>query len=447
MRYIICVIGIKSTNNHTSFNMRKLSILGLCLVAALSVSAQKSLVKEVEGKAKGFNADFAAARKMLKPALTNPETANDVQTWYVAGTIEYGDYDNLLGKKAVGQNADGKTMGDDLLLGYDYFIKALPMDSVVEVDKKTGAPKLNKDGSKKIKTKYSKDMVKKIAAHHQDYVSAGQYLWDAKDFDGAYRAWDIYLTLPSNKMLGTDAPAALPDSVVAEISYFQALAAWQAEKLDAALAAFDQALSKGYNKSDIYEYAISVAAQKATAQTDSVEQAKANNKVVYYADLGNKACGDTTVKYLNIIINDKINNRKYDEAKALLEKAIAVSPDNAELYDVLGILYQSQGDLDKAQEYLTKAVSIDSTFPKGQLDMGRVIYAQGAKIDEASSTLPNAEYAKIRKEQVDPLLRQAIPYLENALKNDATEQEARRLLRSIYYSLEDEENLKRIESM
>lgn len=79
--------------------------------------------------------------------------------------------------------------------------------------------------------------------------------------------------------------------------------------------------------------------------------------------------------------------------------------------------------------------------------MGRVIYAQGAKIDEASSTLPNAEYAKIRKEQVDPLLRQAIPYLENALKNDATEQEARRLLRSIYYSLEDEENLKRIESM
>ena len=32
-----------------------------------------------------------------------------------------------------------------------------------------------------------------MAAHHQDYVSAGQYLWDAKDFDGAYRAWDIYL--------------------------------------------------------------------------------------------------------------------------------------------------------------------------------------------------------------------------------------------------------------
>ena len=49
--------------------MKKLSILGLCLVAALSASAQKSLVKEVEGKAKGFNADFAAARDMLKLSL------------------------------------------------------------------------------------------------------------------------------------------------------------------------------------------------------------------------------------------------------------------------------------------------------------------------------------------------------------------------------------------
>ncbi len=76
--------------------------------------------------------DSAAARDMLTPAMTNPETANDAQTWYVAGTIEYGDYDNLLGKKAVGQNADGQIMGNDLLLGYDYFMKALPLDSIVE---------------------------------------------------------------------------------------------------------------------------------------------------------------------------------------------------------------------------------------------------------------------------------------------------------------------------
>lgn len=427
--------------------MKKFSILALCLVAALGASAQKNLVKEVEGKAKGFNADFGAARSALKPALTNPESANDVQTWFVAGTIEYGDYDNLLGQQAVGKQVNKQQMANDLIKGYEYFIKALPLDSIVEVDKKTGEPKLNKDGSKKVKTKYSRDMVKKMAAHHQDYAAGGQYMWDAKDFDGAYRVWDIYLNMPGNPMLGKDAPKALPDSVYGEISYFQGLAAWQAEKLDAAMGAFDRALAKGYKNPDIYDYAIAVAAQSAQAAKDSVAQEAATRQVIRYAEIANAACGDTTAKYLNIIINDKINNKKYAEAQSLLEKAIAVSPKNAELYDVLGILYQSQNELDKAQMYLTKAVEIDPVFPKGQLDLGRVIYAQGAKIDEASSTLPQAEYLKVRKEKVDPLLKQAIPYLENALKSESTESEARRLLRSLYYSLGDDANLKRIEAM
>ena len=76
-------------------------------------------------------------------------------------------------------------------------------------------------------------------------------------------------------------PQPLPDSVSAEISYFQALAAWQAEKLDAALNAFDYALSKGYNKSDLYDYAVSVAAQKAAAETDSVAQGKSQPQGLY----------------------------------------------------------------------------------------------------------------------------------------------------------------------
>ena len=115
--------------------MKKLSILGLCLLAVASASAQKSLVKEDEGKAKGFNADYAAARDQLKPALTNPESKDEAQTWYVAGTIEFGDYDAMLGKKAVGQQVDEPKMGRALLDGYKYYMTAFPLDTVVEKDK------------------------------------------------------------------------------------------------------------------------------------------------------------------------------------------------------------------------------------------------------------------------------------------------------------------------
>ena len=67
--------------------MKKLVILGLCLLTAAGLSAQKSLVKEVEGKTKGYNNNLTQARKDLAPALKNPESKDDAQTWFVAGNI------------------------------------------------------------------------------------------------------------------------------------------------------------------------------------------------------------------------------------------------------------------------------------------------------------------------------------------------------------------------
>jgi tetratricopeptide (TPR) repeat protein len=416
--------------------MKKIFILSLCLFAAAgTISAQKSLVKEAEGKSKGYNADYASARKLLKPALTNAESKDDAQTWFVAGNIEFADYDNLQGKKAVGMDVNNASMGHALIDGYNYFMTAFPLDSVPELEK-TGAPKLNKDGSPKVKTKYSKDMAKKIAAHYNDFINAGQALWDAKDYDGAYNAWAIYTSAPTNKSLGEDAPKMPSDTLIGEIAYFQGLAAWQAEKLDLALASFDKATKTPYKSTSLYDYAISVAAQ-----------AQNNPKIIEYAEEANAIYGDSISKYLTIIINDKINNEKYDEAQALLEKAIKMTPNNAELYDVLGVLYQSKKDLDKARELFTKALSIDPNYAKAQLDLGRVIYAQAVAIDEASTSLSTAEYNKVRAEKIDPMLKQAVPYLESALNDDNTATEARRLLRSLYYSLGDETNLKRIEAM
>ena len=113
----------------------------------------------------------------------------------------------------------------------------------------------------------------------------------------------------------------------------------------------------------------------------------------------------------------------------------------------MGILYQSQENLEKAREYLEKAVALNPDYVKAQLDLGRVIFAQGAAIDEANANLQAAEYNKLRNETIDPLLKEAIPYLEKALLDDNTVSDARRILRSIYYTLGDEENLKRVEAM
>ncbi len=416
--------------------MKKLVILGLCLFTAAGLSAQKSLVKEVEGKTKGYNNNLTEARQELAPALTNPETKDDAQTWFVAGNIEFGDYDDMFKKKAVGENPDPKQMGKALIDGYKYFMIAFPLDTIAEIDKKTGEKKLDKDGNAKVKTKYSKDMAKKLAENHNQYLTIGQTLWDVQDYNGAYEVWNIYTTMPFNKSLGESVPLAPDNATLGQIYYFEALAAWQAEKLDTALTSFDKAVELGYQEPALYDYAISVAAQK-------------NNtpRVLAYANTANDLYGDSISKYLTIIINEKINTKDYDSAQALLEKAINVNPTNAEYYDVMGILYQSQNKLDDARKYIQKAVELAPESAKANLDLGRVIYAQAIAIDEESNSLNQAEYNKVRDEKVDPMLKEAAPYLEKALNDESTTDDARRLLRSLYYSINDDDNLKRIEAM
>ncbi len=416
--------------------MKKLLILGLCLLSAAGLSAQKSLVKEVEGKTKGYNTNLSQARKDLAPALKNPESKDDAQTWFVAGNIEFGDYDDMFKKKAVGENPDPKKMGKALIDGYNYFMIAFPLDSVAEIDKKTGEKKLDKEGKVKVKTKYSKDMAKKLAENHNQYLTIGQTLWDVQDYNGAYEVWNIYTTMPFNKSLGELVPPAPDNNTLGQIYYFEGLAAWQANKLDTALTSFDKAVELGYKEPALYDYAISVAAQKNDTP-----------RVMAYANTANDLYGDSISKYLTIIINENINQKEYDSAQALLEKAIKVNPSNPEFYDVMGILYQSQNQLDEARKYIQKAVELAPDMPKANLDLGRVIYAQAIAIDEASSSLNQTEYNKVRDEKIDPLLKEAAPYLEKALKDDNTFDDARRLLRSLYYSLNDDENLKRIEAM
>lgn len=410
-------------------------MLGLCLLTVAGVSAQKSLVKEVEGKVKAKSISASDARKQLAPALTNPESADDAQTWFVAGTIEYGDYDELYKQKAVGQAVNPTQMGEALINGYNYFIKALPLDSVAEVDK-NGAPKLNKDGSKKIKTKYSKDILKTVKENINGYLNVGQDLWDAKDYKNAYLCWNIFSSMPTNPMLAAAEIPQHDQNSLGQILYFEALAAWQAEMLDTALESFDKAVALGYQEPALYDYAISVAAQKEDTP-----------RVLAYAETANKLYGDSISKFLEIIINDKINNKDFDAAQTMLDQAIKVSPDNPQLYDVLGILCQSKDDLAAARSNFEKAYQLDPASARFNLDLGRVIYAQAVAKDEASNQLSQAEYDKVRTNEIDPMLKEAIPYLEVALKDDSTFDDARRLLRSLYYSLNDDANLKRIESM
>lgn len=86
--------------------MKAISILALALVAGVSASAQKSLVKEVERDLKSTPENYPSLIQKLTPAFTNDETAQDVHTYLVAGNGAYAFYDKQSVFAQMGKDVD-----------------------------------------------------------------------------------------------------------------------------------------------------------------------------------------------------------------------------------------------------------------------------------------------------------------------------------------------------
>ena len=70
--------------------MKKVLFTVALLLGACFASAQVSAVKE----AKSLKSKPEEAAKVIEPALTNPETANDPETWKLAGDFQKAMYDD-----------------------------------------------------------------------------------------------------------------------------------------------------------------------------------------------------------------------------------------------------------------------------------------------------------------------------------------------------------------
>lgn len=404
--------------------MKKISILGLCLAAGLTMSAQNNLVKEVERTVKSGSFNYSELKAKIDEMTQNPESKDNVKTWMVAGQAAFANYDALFLKVQMGQDVDKKEIGNSMIDGYNYMMAALPLDTVV-------------DAKGKVKAKESKKILKTIAENYPHFNNAGIFLWEAQDYAGAYKAWDIYSTLSSDPRMAQVGLKADADTVVAQIVFNKALAAWQIEDLEKALVAFDEACEKGYDKKNLFDYAISVASQ-----------AQKNDVAIKYAKIAYPKYGKESSMYLQVIINDYLGRKEFEEAKNFINGLLSEEPNNAEYYNMLGVLLENEGKQDEAIEVYKKAIEMNQEYAQAQYNLGNILYNKAYAIDNDASSLPTAQYNKIRAEQTEPLLREAALHLEEAYKLDGDNMsDALRHLKNIYYILEDQENLKRIELM
>ncbi len=415
--------------------MKRKSILTLCAIVSLGAFAQQATVKDVEKAIGGLNPDvntLVDAANKIKSALTNAETKDDAKTWYVAGKANFAIYDKQQTAMMMKQPIDTALMGGSVVEGYKYFMAALPLDSVKQLEK-DGSYKLEKDGSIKVKTKYSKEIVNTLVTRHEDFNRAGGLLYDSKRYKEAAEAWGIYSSLPYSG-LAERSKFVVADTILGMTAYYQGIALWQAGNVNDAVGAFANARKLGYKHKEAYDYALSCAAQ-----------AKDNVAIVAIAEEAYKEFGGKDIQYLNVLINDKLSKEEFDDAETLINDALKVDANNAELLNLNGLIVENKGNEDAALDEFKKAIEIDNTLAQGYFNAGRIVMKKVVAQQKAMETMNRSDYAKAKEEVLIPLLKEALPYMERAYQLDDTNANAKRILSNIYYQLGDEEALQALD--
>lgn len=395
--------------------MKRISLICAALAAAFTMSAQKALVDEVKNDIKSNSANAQNALTKIQPALTNPESAQQAYTWFTAGQAALTAYDHLRAMEGLspqGLTPEQKaTAGNDMLQAFEYFTKALPLDQVP-------------DAKGKVKPKYTKDINKAAKENYVETQRAGIYLYEAGKYPEAVKAWDLYINLPANF---PDAKIqADPDTIVAQMMYYQALAKSFAGDNKGAVATLRNAMDTGYKTPELYLNALAVATQ---AQ-DSVAMSE-------FAKRGYDIYGTENIAFIGQLINDKLAKHDYTACVDLVNQALAANPDNetaAQLYDILGCIDADQEKLDSAYDLFTKAVELNPNFAKGYFDQGRMIYNKAiTKWDDASED--------VRQNTLKPEILKAAALFEKAYELDEVGMgSVPGSLYRLYYLIEGEES-------
>ncbi len=406
----------------------------IIFVVALSMyqvaSAQNSLIGEAKKSISGLTMtvdSYNKAFNKLKPALANDETRNKAETWALANRIKVEQFDKYMDNRRVGKKIDVKAMGHTLIDAYEYGLTALRLDTVRILDKKEEPVFDKKTRRPKVKTKYGKDVINRLVQHHDNYRLMGSELYNVKDWDGAYKIWDDYCQMAAR----TDDPRWIkPDSLVAEVRYYQGIAAWQKTDTIDAVRLFSIARHSGYNRKEAYDYAL-----------------------VCLSDLGNDTevvrlawdaflkFGTSDPQYIRILINDFLAHEDFSGANDLIDDALLASPNDDELLNLKGLVVENQQSIYEAFPYYQRCIELNDSNSNGLFNVGRYFY------NKAQETRQNSRlYGKKLAELVNPIYREALPYLEKSYAINPHNKDVINALRDIYYKLGEADKLQTIES-
>lgn len=405
---------------------RILLVTSLCLLAGFSF-AQKKAVRDAKSAMKG---NIGEARELIKPALTNAETANDPDTWKTAGDIEYKLFDDErtveMQKEITGKGGNEENMYTGLYNMYDPYMKA---DELSQLPDEKG----------KVKNKVRSDIVKKFKEGYRYFINGGIYFNEKQDYKKATDFFVRYWEMPNLPIFAEEKePLVHPqDSTLQTIKYYAVITAVQSKDHERSIKLLNKLMGETYvpnptyKESDVYELLAS-------------EYQSINDSLAYVNTLASGAQKFPGNKYFTPnLINEYIRGGRTNDALTYLDQAIANDPNNScDLLSVKASLSAEQKDYAKAEPAYAAAIAADPNCERALEGLGvlYVLQAQDKK-ELAGQTTNRKEQADLDKETAALYLK-SLPHLEkyrDLLKSKGAEaaevKQALMKLQNVYYNL------------
>lgn len=230
------------------------------------------------------------------------------------------------------------------------------------------------------------------------------------------------------------------------------------------VAMFNAALSA--DKLDNYDDAIKY--YHMAAEANYLGNAEVYRNIIQVVNRKNEGPSDEAFKYIeeakakypgdiNIIIEEfNYHNSKgnADAAQASLQKAIEKDPRNpifhysiGATFDELANKMHDEGKHDEARTYVDKAVEaysksieLDPKFADAYYNLGVLYNNESFSLTNEMKSIEDVKLQEVKLAESRELLKKAIPYLEKSNELTPTDVNTLKLLKSIYFTIEDMDN-------
>lgn len=395
--------------------MRKVLFTAAALIfMASAASAQESVVKEAK-KAKG---DPAEAAKIIEPALSDPTTANDPETWKLAGDFQKSMYDDENMKLYLpGETADTAKLYSSLAKMFEYYSKC---DEVEQAKVKSGELK---------KPKLRKKVAQELAKVRPQLTNAGSDAYNMGDYAGALKYFGLYVDTPQYPMFA-DMNEVKNDTLVPLIANYAALAANSLQDNSAIVKYANigknhkeegyrslMCLAEVYGKGETPDSTQWLAVVKEGVQKFPSQEYFVGNLMDYYIQKG-----------------------KVADALAEIDQILAANPTPYFMY-VKGVLQYENKDYDGAIATFNDVIAKGGDFQaESYSKIGDCYFFPAQSIVEENSkiSMDDPKYAANEK-QINEMYGKAAPFYEKAkeLKPDNRQLWGQFLL-NIYWKLDKE---------